>query len=373
MALRLTIRIPTLLAVAVAVLFAVTATALIRANAQSNIAAERVPLPVTITRFEMTDGYTRKTNYIGTVRAGNDSAVGFEVGGTLETVPAREGLRVNAGEVLATLNSERRQTALNQAKARLDQALADRDLGQKRLARAEAVVARGLASQQSLDEAALSAAALEAGVVAARAALRNAQLEIEKSTLRAPYDAIVAERLLQPGAAVGVGTPVLRLVMTASREAYVGIPATRATDLIPGHQYTVRLRNQRFRAELQGLRNDVDPITLTVGAILALPADAPVTVGEPVVLELEETVPAEGGWLPLTALIEGHRGLWSVLTVARTSGAPTSVRESVEVIHVSDDRAFVRGTLANGAEVIATGLQRISPGAVIEPNFLGER
>lgn len=367
MALNLTIRIPTLIAVSVAILFAVAATTLIRVNAQGNISAERVPLPVAVTRFDMTDHYTRTANYMGTVRAGNDSAVGFEIAGTLETVPAREGQTVAKGQILATLNSERRQAALNQAQARLDQARADLDLAKKRRERASELVERGLASQQSLDEAALGAAALEAGFEAAVAALHNAKLEIEKSTLRAPYDAVVAERLMQPGAAVGAGTPVMRLVMTANREAHIGVPAARARGLIPGKNYTLRLGDQRFSAELRGLRNDVDPVTLTVGAVLMLPAEAPATVGEPVMLELSESVPAQGGWLPVTALIEGHRGLWTVLTVDRTASAPTSVRESVEVIHVSGDQAFVRGTLADGAEVIATGLQRISPGAVIAP------
>lgn len=373
MAQSLTIRVPTLVAVGLAVVFAIAATALIRVNAQGNISAERVPLPVAVTRFEQVDGYTRNTNFIGTIRASNDSAVGFELGGTLDTVPAREGLKVSQGEILASLNIERREAARRQAKARLDQAQADNDLAQKRLIRAQELVAKGLASQQSLDEAALGSAALQANVEAATAALQNAELEIEKSLLRAPYDAIIAERLLQPGAAVGAGTPVLRLIAIADREAHIGIPVARAQDLVPGEQYTLRLGDRRVKAELQGVRNDVDLATLTVGAVLSVPGSVSATVGEPVILELAEKVSAAGGWLPLTALIEGHRGLWTVLRLDRSSGAPSTVRESVEVIYVSGDKAFVRGTLSDGAEVVATGLQRISPGAIIAPQPVSAR
>jgi hypothetical protein len=40
---------------------------------------------------------------------------------------------------------------------------------------------------------------------------------------------------------------------------------------------------------------------------------------------------------------------------------------------VSGDKAFVRGTLSDGAEVVATGLQRISPGAIIAPQPVSAR
>jgi hypothetical protein len=38
----------------------------------------------------------------------------------------------------------------------------------------------------------------------------------------------------------------------------------------------------------------------------------------------------------------------------------------VEILHASDEQVYVRGTLADQALVIAGGLQRLSPGSLIE-------
>lgn len=364
MAIRLTIKVPTLLAVAVAVLFTGAASMLIRANAQSDAVTERAPLPVATTRYQIVDRYRRTASYVGTVRATSESAIGFEIGGTLDELPARAGMRVAEGTLLAKLNTERRAAVLDQARASHRRALADMDLAEKRRDRSTQLVARGLASQQNLDEAELGAAALQAAVEAAAASVRSAELELEKSALYAPYNAVVAQRLAQPGAAVGAGTPVLRLVITDEREAHIGVPSAKADLLRPGQRYQLRIREQQFSAELLGLGNDVDPTTLTVAAVLRVPQNVRINAGEPVVLELDEYQPAPGGWLPLTALIEGNRGLWTVLAIDNTG---TTRRESVEVLHVAGDQAYVRGTLPDDSLVVAAGLQRISPGTVVEP------
>ena len=49
-------------------------------------------------------------------------------------------------------------------------------------------------------------------MAATQARLNSAELAIEKSTLRAPYDGVIAARLVEEGAAVNPGMPVLRLV-----------------------------------------------------------------------------------------------------------------------------------------------------------------
>ena len=83
---------------------------------------------------------------------------------------------------------------------------------------------------------------------------------------------------------------------------------------------------------------------------------------------MTEQVYAQGGWLPLSALLEGDRGLWTVFTItARNKESAQLQRESVEVLHSSQAYAYVRGTLANEALVVSAGLQRLSPGMTVEP------
>lgn len=68
--------------------------------------------------------------------------------------------------------------------------------------------------------------------------------------------------------------------------------------------------------------------------------------------------------MSLTVLRETERGLWSRMTVVEESGQDVVRREAVEILHVRADRAFVRGTFANGAQTVSTGAHRVSDGMV---------
>ncbi len=71
---------------------------------------------------------------------------------------------------------------------------------------------------------------------------------------------------------------------------------------------------------------------------------------------------SRGAWLPLSALTEGAKGLWTVLTVVEREDGPLIAREAVEVLHVEHGRAFVRGNLAKESRVVVNGTNRIIPG-----------
>ncbi|MGB0142497.1 MAG: efflux RND transporter periplasmic adaptor subunit, partial [Luminiphilus sp.] len=120
-------------------------------------------------------------------------------------------------------------------------------------------------------------------------------------------------------------------------------------------------------ATLRSVGADVDSQTLTVLAVLTLPEGTPARVGQTVALQFEEDVTETGGWLPLSALLEGDKGLWTVLVTRKNeTGETITARESVEVIYSEGDRVFVRGTITNDATVVASGMQRLSPGSPVE-------
>ncbi len=354
-----------------ALLIALAATAVttsvIRLNANETVSTQSAPLPVSTVVYQHLDHYRRQARLIGTVNPASDSAVGFEVAGTIDHMPARVGTRVNEGDILASLNSERRGAVLAAAEAELARIDAELELAKLRRQRLADLEAKGLAAKQSYDEARLSEQALVASQKAIRARRLSAQLDIDKSTLRAPYGGVVASRLAQEGAVVNAGTPVLRLVAASGYEAHIGVPTQLREQLIVGDLYSLELRGQRVLAPLRAVRADLDTTTLTVGAVFTLPDTVQAIAGESVALALDEQINEPGGWLPLTALLEGDRGLWNILVTAKQNGAYIAQREAVEVIYVASDRVFVRGTPADGAQVVATGLQRLSPGSAITP------
>ena len=362
--------IKSLWAVALAIGLSLGGTALIKANKVTTTSVERTPMPVAATVYTQQPTFTRNANYLGVIKAGSDSAVGFEVPGVLTDLPATEGMRVSPGDVLAQLGTDRRQARLDAAAAAYNRVVAERAQAEARAERIALLVEDGSASQQDYDDARFTAQALAAAENTADAQRQSAQLELDKSTLRAPYEAVVAERLVQTGAVVAPGTPVLRLVTATGREAHVGVPADVARRLVQGNTYTLVLKGESFLAELRSVWDDLDPTTLTVGAVFDLPASTSVAVGESAVLQIAETVDSAGGWLPVSALLEAPRGLWDVLTITPDAeGRQRAQRESVEILYARGNEVFVRGTLENKAAVVASGLQRISPGDLVEPIF----
>jgi hypothetical protein len=69
-----------------------------------------------------------------------------------------------------------------------------------------------------------------------------------------------------------------------------------------------------------------------------------------------------GTWLPLSALQQGPRGTWQVLTVEQTPNGHQVGLEAVEIQYASEDRVFVIGTLREGQLIIANGTHRVVPG-----------
>lgn len=362
--------VQSLWAVALAVLLTLGGTALIKANKVTTTSVERTPMPVAATTYREQASYVRKATYLGVVRAGSDSVLGFEVAGVLTSLTAKEGMRVSAGDALAQLGIDRRQTRLDAAAAAYDRVVAERAQAEARANRIASLVEDGSASQQDYDDARFAVQALTAAENTAAAQRQSAQLEVEKSTLLAPYEAVVAERLVQIGAVVAPGTPVMRLVTATGREAHVGVPPHVARKLITGNPYTLSLQSEQVTAVLRSIRDDIDSATLTVGAVFDMPDDTSVAVGESAALQVAETVGSSGGWLPVTSLLEASRGLWDVLTITPDSeGRQRARRESVEILYTRGSEVFVRGTLPPEVSVVASGLQRISPGDLVEPVF----
>ncbi len=356
--------------IALAVALTLGGTALIKANKVTTTSVERAPMPVAATLYRQQPTFTRDAKYLGVIRAGSDSVVGFEVAGVLTRLIATEGMRVGPGDVLAQLGTDRRQTRLDAAVAAYERVVAERAQAEARAERIAQLTEDGSASEQDYDDARFAAQALAAAENTADAQRQSVLLELEKSTLRAPYEAVVAERLVQTGAVVSPGTPVLRLVTATGREAHIGVPAQVARRLAIGQAYSLMLQGEQLTADLRSVRDDLDPTTLTVGAVFDLPDSAAVAVGESAVLQIAETVDSVGGWLPISALLEAPRGLWDVLTITPDAdGKHRAQRESVEILYTRGNEVFVRGTLANDVAVVASGLQRISPGDLVEPIF----
>jgi HlyD family secretion protein len=194
--------------------------------------------------------------------------ISTKIAGRIKTIEVREGDLVQAGQVLARMDTAQLDAQLRQAKAQLqratigidtarslveqreaertaavavaDQRRAELDAAQSKLARSEKLAQKDIVSQQVLDDdkaaargatAALAAAQAQiaateaaigaakalvvdagAAVDAAQATIESINADIDDSVLRSPRDGRVQYRVAEPGEVLSAGGRVLNLV-----------------------------------------------------------------------------------------------------------------------------------------------------------------
>lgn len=184
------------------------------------------------------------------VVARNMSRLSAETAGTLLRWTADVGATVKRGEVLAQIDPRDAELGVQRAQAALDASAARLKLAQAQLQRSRELVAQGFFSQEALAQRETEVALLQTESSANRAQLATAQRQLGKTTLRAPFDASVTERLAQTGEAVAPGSVLYVLTDSGSAELattlspadVAGLRAARTVRFeTPGASHTVRL------------------------------------------------------------------------------------------------------------------------------------
>ncbi len=318
--------------------------------------------------------YLTEQRFSGAVEAGRSSQLGFELGGELADVKVDDGAVVSAGDVLARLDDARLVAARDAAQAALDQAAAQAALSASTFERiAEAREFDGV-SQQELDEALELKQRTEAAKLAAEAQLERILVDLRKSVLRAPYDALIVSRMADEGQVLGGGQPVLSIQELAAPEVRLAVTSAALDRMQVGDQLTLRVNGDDVEATVTAVVPRRDARTRAVDVRLQLPERAPARVGDVAELKFESMISSEGFWVPLESLTEGARGVWHVLAISddtsqlardvmlETGATHILERRPVEIIHYDESRVYVRGALRDGDDIVAGGLQRVVAG-----------
>lgn len=332
-----------------------------RAEAAVPAPQTRAPAVRTVT-LRLDSGHDVTRRFAGQVEPAQLGAFGFELGGTLATVLVDEGDTVVPGQVVATL--DRRLIEAEQARllASRRAAQAQAELARRTETRQRELNERGHASDQVLDDVALALAQAQARMAEVDAALVAVAVQLEKTELRASFPGIVSTRHADPGATLGAGQPVISVQQSGPRRFRVGIAPELADRLGSDTPLVLRIDGQEMPARLSALLPGLDPATRTRTVLLDLADGATPPFGAVGEVVLRDTVAAVGAWLPVSALLDGPRGTWLVRTVG-PDGVIAS--EAVEILHAETERVYVRGTLRDGAQVVATGPHRVVPGQVV--------
>jgi RND family efflux transporter MFP subunit len=152
-------------------------------------------------------------NSTGYVVAQRKAAISSKATGRLEWLGVAEGSRVKAGDIIARIDArdvvaqgESAQANVRAAKAALEQALAEERDAVAQLKRNQDLLAKGFVSASAVDTAKARAEKATAGVGNARATIgaseataRNAQVSVDYTVIRAPFDGVILSKSANVG------------------------------------------------------------------------------------------------------------------------------------------------------------------------------
>ncbi len=323
------------------------------------------PLPVTAMSVKLQDHYVTRSRYVGRLEPQRQTNLAFERAGLVVDIHVDEGSKVRAGDVIARLDTDRLSADRKRLQARERELEAERTLAKLTLERQSNLRHKGWSPQQREDEAVASLDRISAAIDQVSAQLELLDIDIRKSVLTAPYDGVVGTRNIDDGSVISAGTPVVALLESGKPQARVGLPPEVAGSLDPNGHYRITTDTGPVTARISSIRPDLQTATQTVPVLFDLDISSGSAFQQIVTLTMETPVKERGSWLPLAALKEGHKGLWSVLVVAVQDGQTKVLSETVEVLHIEGEQAFVRGTLPPSAKVVSKGGHRVVSGQLV--------
>ena len=315
--------------------------------------------------------YSLKRTFIGHVEPARSTDLGFELAGKVSRVLFDEGDQVKQGEVLAYLDIDRLQARKDELTAALHQAEAILKLAGITYRRFTNVVKFNGVSEQQLDEAREHQRASRAAVNLAASRIRSIDVEIDKSRIKAPFDASITKRMADEGQILGLGHSVFRLLENNALEIRVAIAGALVDTVQKGQILPLVIHHKTIPATVKAIVQVRDGRTRTVDVILQI-QDQTIAVrsGDLVKLELLMSVAQAGSWIPVSALSEDARGTWSVYIIHPNDESDSSStyvvqRHAIEIIHAESDRVFVQGIISDAAQMLVDGLHRIVPGQIV--------
>lgn len=295
----------------------------------------------------------------GTVLSRSDAFLSAEVEGRLLEV-AEVGERFSRGEVLARIEDTRLQLRAEELEAEIESVEARLEFLEAELARYRRLAADNLASQTQIEQTRSERDVAQGDLAVARSRLAQVADEIDRTRIRAPFDGVVAQRLVQAGERVSTGTQVMRIYNPDNLEVVARAPLSFYRYVQPGDELAVRVNDEVIPATLRTLVSQGTEQSHVFE--LRLNLDERLPVGQAVRVTVPTADVREVLAVPRDALVLRGSGT-SVFVVDDEN---TARRVNVAVGIGSENMIEVKGAIQAGDRVVIRGNERLREGQAIE-------
>jgi len=242
-----------------------------RANASLADAARDQRLTVSVVPTQRPDG---PANLVlpGSTQAIQETAIYARTNGYVRQWYVDIGAKVEAGQLLAEIETPEVDQELNQARAAAQQASANSDLARATLTRWQKLVDEKVVSPQEFDEKKSALDARQADLNAAQANVARLEKLQGFEKIVSPFTGIVTARNIDNGILVSSGSsgqspPLFRVAQTDTLRIYVTVPQTNARSVVPGQNAAVSFREipeKTFDAKVVRTAGALDPASRTL-------------------------------------------------------------------------------------------------------------
>ncbi len=229
------------------------------------------------------------------VLSDNDSRISAEVSARIIEIPVRVGEVVEKGALLARLDGTDFELALAREEAALQALRARLELADYQLSRARTLSRKQAVSEELLKQRETDLSNLRAQLAGQEVALAQAKRRLEQCTLRAPFAAVISERLASVGELAGPGSALLQIIDNRHLEVSAQLQAALADSLPRAERPELVTSQRRYPLVLRRIVPAFDPRARTREARLQFSAEhaLPGSAGELVWRSQQPHLPAE--------------------------------------------------------------------------------
>lgn len=164
--------------------------------------------------------------YTGTVVSNNDSVISAKIMGRITSLPVKEGDRVKKGDILAVIDDSEYKGKVNTLRQRVNTAELNYKFLDQQLGKYEQLFQAQAISEQNYLQYKLQRDVAASQLEEAKFALREVEVALENTYIKAPFDGVVNSLQSQLGDMAVAGKPILILSDTSKLKAQVRVTET---------------------------------------------------------------------------------------------------------------------------------------------------